>query len=86
MAQEVSFTALVISLASSAAVHFGDLGDPVTGEKQPANLIAARHAIDLLSILEEKTAGNLTEDEQQVLEQVLVELRMRFVQLATGKP
>lgn len=86
MAQEVSFTALVISLASSAAVHFGDLGDPVTGEKQPANLIAARHAIDLLSILEEKTRGNLTEDEQQVLEQVLVELRMRFVQLATGKP
>lgn len=86
MAQEVSFTALVISLASSAAVHFGDLGDPVTGEKRPANLIAARHAIDLLSILEAKTAGNLTGDEQQVLEQVLVELRMRFVQLATGKP
>lgn len=85
MAQEVSFNALVISLASSAAVHFGDLGDPVTGEKQPPNLIAARHAIDLLSILEEKTKGNLTEEEQQVLKQVLVELRMRFVQLATGK-
>ena len=44
MAQEVSFNALVISLASSAAVHFGDLGDPVTGEKQPPNLLAARHA------------------------------------------
>ena len=85
MAQEVSFNALVISLASSAAVHFGDLGDPVTGEKQPPNLLAARHAIDLLSILEEKTKGNLTEEEQQVLKQVLVELRMRFVQMATGK-
>ena len=85
MPPEVSFTALVISLASSAAVHFGDLGDPVTGEKQPANLIAARHAIDLLSILEEKTKGNLTDDESQVLAQVLAELRMRFVQLATGK-
>ncbi|MEX2269906.1 MAG: DUF1844 domain-containing protein [Vicinamibacterales bacterium] len=85
MAPEVSFTALVISLASSAAVHFGDLGDPVTGEKQPANLTAARHAIDLLSILEDKTKGNLSEEEQQVLKQVLVELRMRFVQLATGK-
>ena len=85
MPPEVSFTALVISLASSAAVHFGDLGDPVTGEKQPANLIAARHAIDLLSILEEKTKGNLTEDESQVIAQVLAELRMRFVQLATGK-
>ncbi len=85
MPPEVSFTALILSLASSAAVHFGDLGDPVTGEKQPANMIAARHAIDLLSILETKTQGNLTEEEQQVLAQVLVELRMRFVQLATGK-
>lgn len=85
MPPEVSFTALVISLASSAAVHFGDLGDPVTGQKQPANLIAARHAIDLLSILEEKTKGNLTGDESQVIAQVLAELRMRFVQLATGK-
>jgi hypothetical protein len=85
MPPEVSFTALVISLATSAAVHFGDLGDPVTGEKQPANLPAARHAIDLLAILEEKTQGNLTDDERQVLAQVLVELRTRFVQLATGK-
>ncbi len=85
MPPEVSFTALIISLASSAAVHFGDLGDPVTGQKQPPNLIAARHAIDLLSLLEEKTAGNLTDEEQQTLKQVLVELRMRFVQLATGK-
>ena len=85
MAQEVSFTALIISLASSAAVHFGDLGDPLTHEKQPPNLSAAKHAIDLLSILEQKTQGNLTEDEQQVLKQVLVELRLRFVQLATGK-
>jgi hypothetical protein len=85
MPPEVSFTALIISLASSAAVHFGDLGDPVTGQKQPPNMVAARHAIDLLSILEEKTKGNLTEEEQQTLKQVLVELRMRFVQLATGK-
>lgn len=85
MPPEVSFTALIISLASSAAVHFGDLGDPVTGQKQPPNMVAARHAIDLLSILEDKTKGNLTEEEQQTLKQVLVELRMRFVQLATGK-
>ena len=85
MPPEVSFTALVISMASTAAVHFGDLGDPVTGEKQPPNMIAARHAIDLLSLLEEKTKGNLTEEEAQTLKQVLVELRMRFVQLATGK-
>ena len=85
MSQEVSFISLVISLASSAAVHFGDLGDPVTGQKQPPNLHAAKHAIELLAILEDKTKGNLTEEESQVLKQVLTELRMRFVQLATGK-
>ena len=86
MSQEVSITSLIISLATSAAVHFGDLGDPITGEKQPRNLPAAKQAIALLTILEEKTQGNLTEDEKQVLGQVLTELRMRFVQLATGKP
>ena len=86
MSQEVSLTSLIISLATSAAVHFGDLGDPITGEKQPTNLPAAKQAIELLTILEEKTQGNLTDDEKQVLGQVLTELRMRFVQLATGKP
>jgi len=85
MGPEVSFTSLVISLATTAAVHFGDLGDPITGEKRPANLQAASQTIELLSILEEKTQGNLTEDEQRMLSQVLVELRMRFVQLAGGK-
>jgi hypothetical protein len=91
MSQEVSFISLVISLASSAAVHFGDLGDPLTGAKQEPNLHAAKHAIELLAILEEKTQGNLSEEESQVLRQVLTELRMRFVQVAAaqapgGKP
>ena len=45
MSQEVSITSLIISLATSAAVHFGDLGDPITGEKQPRNLPAAKQAI-----------------------------------------
>ena len=85
MSQEVSFISLVISLASSAAVHFGDLGDPVTGEKQPPNLHAAKHAIELLTILQEKTQGNLSEEETQVLSQVLTELRLRFVQVAKAE-
>lgn len=82
MALEVSFTALVISLASSAAVHFGDLGDPMSGDKQPVNLPAAAQTIELLAILEDKTRGNLTDEEQQVLTQVLAELRLRYVELA----
>lgn len=84
MALEVSFTALVISLASSTAVHFGDLGDPATGQKQPVNLAGAAQTIELLAILEDKTRGNLTEDERQVLTQVLAELRLRYVELAKG--
>ena len=84
MALEVSFTALVISLASSTAVHLGDLGDPVTGSKQPMNLAGAAQTIELLAILEDKTRGNLTEDERQVLTQVLAELRLRYVELAKG--
>ena len=84
MALEVSFTALVISLASSTAVHFGDLGDPVTGARQPVNLAGAAQTIELLAILEDKTRGNLTEDERQVLTQVLAELRLRYVELAKG--
>ena len=84
MALEVSFTALVISLASSTAVHFGDLGDPVTGTRQPVNLAGAAQTIELLAILEDKTRGNLTEDERQVLTQVLAELRLRYVELAKG--
>ena len=84
MALEVSFTALVISLASSTAVHFGDLGDPATGKTQPVNLGAAAQTIELLAILEDKTRGNLTKDEEQVLSQVLAELRLRYVEIAKG--
>ena len=80
---DLSFTAFVVSLASSAAIHFGDLPDPNTGERAEVNLEGAAQMIDILALLEEKTRGNLTLDERQVLEQVLYELRLRFVE-ATG--
>jgi len=75
----ISFVAFLYSLASSAAVHFGDVADPTSGEKRPPNLEQAGHVIDVLSLLEEKTRGNLTADERQFLEQLLYELRLRFV-------
>ena len=81
----VSFIGFVLSLASTAAVHFGDVPNPVSGEKAAPDLIAARQMIDILSLLEEKTKGNLTAEERSVLEQVLYELRMRFVQVATAE-
>jgi hypothetical protein len=77
---ELSFTAFVLSLASTAAIHFGDLPDPATGNRSETNLEGASQMIDILSLLEQKTRGNLTAEERQVLEQVLYELRMRFVE------
>ena len=81
---DLSFTTFVVSLASSAAIHFGDLPDPSTGERAEANLEGAAQMIDILSLLEEKTRGNLTLEERQVLEQILYELRLRFVEASGG--
>ena len=80
----LSFTAFVLSLASTAAIHFGDLPDPVSGERSPLNLEGAAQMIEILALLEQKTRGNLTAEERQLLEQVLYELRMRFVEATKG--
>ncbi len=78
----LSFTAFVLSLASTAAIHFGDLPDPVSGESSELNLDGAAQMIEILSLLEQKTRGNLSAEERQILEQVLYELRMRFVEVS----
>ena len=81
----LSFTAFVVSLASTAAIHFGDMADPVSGERGEPNLSGAAQMIDILSLLEQKTKGNLTAEERQVLEQVLYELRLRYVEAKSGE-
>jgi hypothetical protein len=81
---QLTFTAFVLSLASSAAIHFGDLADPESGEKTAPNLEGASQMIEILSLLEQKTRGNLTPEEQQLLEQLLFELRMRFVEASSS--
>ena len=80
---QLTFTGFVLSLASTATSHFGDLPDPVSGERAKLNLEGAAQMIEILALLDQKTRGNLTAEERQVLEQVLYELRMRFVE-ATG--
>ena len=80
--QPLSFVAFVLSLASTAAIHFGDLPDPVSGEQSDVNLEGATQMIEILSLLEQKTRGNLSAEERQVLEQVLYELRMRYVEVS----
>lgn len=80
----VTFIGFVLSLAHTAAVHFGDVPDPVTGATAPQNLAAAQQMIEILALLEEKTRGNLSAEERQLLEQLVYELKMRFVEATKG--
>jgi uncharacterized protein DUF1844 len=83
---EVTFVGFVLSLAHTAAFHFGDVPDPATGRPGPPNLAAAQQIIDILALLEQKTRGNLTAEERQLLEQIVYELRMRYVEAAKTAP
>jgi hypothetical protein len=77
----ISFAAFVLSLAHTTAVHLGDVPDPISGKKTDANLPAAYQMIEILALLDVKTRGNLTAEERQLLEQVLYELRLRYVEV-----
>jgi hypothetical protein len=79
------FAAFVLSLVHTAAVHFGDVPDPHSGQPSEQNLPAAEQMIDILTLLERKTRGNLTAEERQLLDQVLYELRLRFVEAQKGQ-
>lgn len=83
----VTFVGFVLSLAHTAAFHFGDVADPVSGQAGTVNLGAAQQIIDILALLESKTRGNLTAEERQLLEQLVYELRMRYVEVSkAGAP
>ncbi len=75
---EVNFTSLIFSLSSSALFHFGEMPDPQTGETK-RDLPLAKHAVDTIAMLKEKTKGNLTEEEQKFLDSILTDLRLRYV-------
>ncbi len=85
-ASEVTFVGFVLSLAHTAAFHFGDVPDPVTGQAAPTNLAAAHQIIEILALLEQKTRGNLTAEERQLMEQIVYELQMRFVEATKAAP
>ena len=75
---EVSFATFVYSLSTSALVHLGEIPEPIT-EKMDKNLPLAKQTIDILGILQEKTKGNLTQEEENLLNNFLYDLRMRYV-------
>ncbi|MDO9585271.1 MAG: DUF1844 domain-containing protein, partial [Syntrophales bacterium] len=80
---EVNFSNFLISLSTSALFHFGDFPDPET-QKAEKNLPAAKQIIDTLSMLKNKTEGNLDENEKNFLDGVLYELRMRYIKEKTA--
>jgi len=80
---EASFTTLVSSLMTQALYYLGDMDPRGGGGGGPVNLDMAKHQIDTVSLLEEKTKGNLDEDEQKSLDLALYELRSRFVTVAS---
>ncbi len=80
----VNFYNFILSLSTSAIYHFGDFPDPETKTTQ-RNLAAAKHTIDILTMLKEKTMGNLEEHEKNLLDGVLFELKMRYVRETATK-
>ena len=78
----LDFSTFVLGIIGSALVHLGDAPDPEgRGER---NLLLARHDIDLLGLIQEKTKGNLTGDEERLLDQAVYDLRMRFIEVSRG--
>jgi hypothetical protein len=75
---KVTFSTFIISLNTSALVHLGEIPEPGSQTHQK-DLALAQHAINTLAMLGKKTAGNLSDDEKRLLENLLYDLRLRFV-------
>jgi hypothetical protein len=78
---EIDFTNFILSLSTSALIQLGEIQDPFT-QNFAKNLPLAKQTIDLIGMLKEKTKGNLSADEEKVIEYVLYDLRMRYVKAA----
>jgi hypothetical protein len=77
----LDFSGFVFGLGQMALVHMGDLPEPLTGQRAK-DLEQARHTIDILDLLEQKTRGNLTPDEAELLRHLLSDLKLRYVRQA----
>ncbi len=75
---DVTFTSFFMALNSSVFCHLGEIADPVTGSQQK-DMLLAKHTIDTMSMLQEKTRGNLSSEEMELVENILYDLKMRFV-------
>jgi hypothetical protein len=75
---KINFSTFIFSLNASALVHLGAIEDPATGQKVK-NLPLAKQTIDILNMLEEKTRGNLNTDEENIMKNILYDLRIAYV-------
>ena len=78
---EVDFTSFIFSLSTSVLIQLGEIQDPFT-QKTVKNLPLAKQTLDLIGMLKEKTKGNLTPDEEKIIDHILYDLRMRYVKAA----
>jgi hypothetical protein len=78
---EINFSAFIVGLSTQALVHLGEIPDPTTNQ-QNRDLVGASQLIDILAMLQEKSRGNLTAEEERLLQSILYDLRMRYVALA----
>ena len=74
----IDFATFVLSLRHSALMHLGDAPDPSAGGALRRDVAMAKQTIELLAVLQEKTTGNLTGEEERLLDQVMYDLRMRY--------
>lgn len=75
---EFGFSTFILSLSTSALVHLGELPDPITNKKE-TNLQLAKQTISIIEMLKDKTKGNLTEEEESLIESVLYDVRLKYV-------
>jgi len=80
----IDLATFILSLSHSAQVHFGDAPGP-TDDQTVSNLAMAKQSLDLLVLLQEKTRGNLTGEEERLLEQTIYELKRRLAEALTKR-
>ena len=76
---EINFSTFVISLSTQALMHLGEIENPLTGKVEP-DVLVAKQMIDIIGMLREKTRGNLNAGEDRLIEDILFDLRMKYVE------
>ena len=78
LSSEIDFSSFILSLGTQAMMHLGEIPNPITQQKEK-NLILAKQTIDLIGLIKDKTKGNLAISEEQLIENLLYELRIKYV-------